>query len=132
MSRSQFFNAHHSPIGAFASFTLGFKGASGGFDLEIGKPPRQNIFIGLERTDDKGFDTFPFHEIGGDDESKRYDIENPDPVQDKPSILFPYQEEEITRDFNVATDSWSAGDLTFGFCPLFVLFQILKRPPRRN
>lgn len=65
MAHNQFFNAHHSPIGAFASFTLGFKGASGGFDLEIGKPPRQNIFIGLERADGKGYDTLPFHEIGG-------------------------------------------------------------------
>lgn len=113
MSRNQFFNAHHSPIGAFASFTLGFKGASGGFDLELGKPPRQNIFIGLERADGKGYDTLPFHEGKGEDESKRYDIENPDPVQDKPRILFPFQENEITRDFRVATDTWSAGDLTF-------------------
>lgn len=53
MLHNKFFNAHHSPIGAFASFTLGFKGASGGFDLEMAKPPRQNIFIGLERTDGK-------------------------------------------------------------------------------
>ena len=113
MSHNQFFNAHHSPIGAFASFTLGFRGASGGLDLEIGKPPKQNIFIGLERADGKGFDTLPFHENKGEDESKRYDIENPDPNQDKPSILFPFQEEEISRDFRVATDSWSAGDLTF-------------------
>lgn len=113
MSQNKFFNAHHSPIGAFASFTLGFKGASGGFDLEMAKPPRQNIFIGLERTDGKGYDTLPFHEIGGDDESKRYDIENPDPNPDKENILFPFQEREISRDFLVATDSWSAGDLTF-------------------
>lgn len=113
MSRNQFFNAHHSPIGAFASFTLGFKGASGGFDIELGKPPRQNIFIGLERADGKGYNTLPFHEGKGEDESKRYDIENPDPVQDKPRILFPFQENEITRDFRVATDTWSAGDLTF-------------------
>lgn len=113
MSHNQFFNAHHSPIGAFASFTLGFKGASGGLDLEIGKPPKQNIFIGLERADGKGYDTLPFHENMGDDESKRYDIENPDPNQDKPNILFPFQENEISRDFRIATDTWSAGDLTF-------------------
>jgi len=29
-----FFNARHSPIGAFASFTLGFKGSSGGLGLD--------------------------------------------------------------------------------------------------
>lgn len=113
MSTNKFYNAHHSPIGAFASFTLGFKGASGGFDLEMAKPPKQNIFIGLERTDGKGYDTLPFHEMSGDDESKRYDIENPDPNPDKPNLLFPFADDEITRDYQVATDSWSAGDLTF-------------------
>lgn len=128
MAHNQFFNAHHSPIGAFASFTLGFKGASGGFDLEIGKPPRQNIFIGLERADGKGYDTLPFHEIGGEDESKRYDIENPDPNPDKENILFPFQENEISRDFHVATDSWSAGDLTFRILSPFVLYRIQKLP----
>ncbi|QQZ60110.1 beta-xylosidase [Paenibacillus sonchi] len=113
MPKNQFFNAHHSPIGAFASFTLGFKGAAGGFDLEAGKPPRQSIFIGLARKDGNGYDTLPFHEQGGDDESKRYDIENPDPNPDKPRILHPFADEEITRDFSLSIDSWSAGDLTF-------------------
>ncbi|WP_238653689.1 glycoside hydrolase family 52 protein [Paenibacillus piscarius] len=113
MPTNKFFNAHHSPIGSFSSFTLGFKGASGGFDLELGRPPRQNIYIGLERGDGRGYDTLPFHEQGSDDESKRYDIENPDPNPDKPQILFHYGDEEITRDFRLATDTWQAGDLTF-------------------
>ncbi|KWX85137.1 beta-xylosidase [Paenibacillus riograndensis] len=113
MPKNQFFNAHHSPIGAFASFTLGFKGAAGGFDLEAGKPPRQSVFIGLARKDGNGYDTLPFHEQGGDDESKRYDIENPDPNPDKPRILHPFADEEITRNFSLSVDSWSAGDLTF-------------------
>lgn len=113
MPQNLFFNAHHSPIGAFASFTLGFKGAGGGFDLEAAKPPRQNIFIGLQRKDGSGYDTLPFHTQTGNDESKRYDIENPDPKQDKPRILYPFADHEIVRDFRLATDSWSAGDLTF-------------------
>ncbi|MEK8214368.1 glycoside hydrolase family 52 protein [Paenibacillus sp. FSL L8-0463] len=113
MPQNQFFNAHHSPIGSFASFTLGFKGAGGGFDLEAGKPPRQNIFIGLQRKDGSGFDTLPFHEHDGEDESKRYDIENPDPKPSKPRILFPFADGEIVRDFKLTTDSWQVGDLTF-------------------
>ena len=43
-SKSIFYNAHHSPIGAFASFTLGYKGAKGGLGLELGKPADQNIY----------------------------------------------------------------------------------------
>ncbi|KAI7247428.1 hypothetical protein KC345_g11966, partial [Hortaea werneckii] len=113
MPTNKFFNAHHSPIGSFSSFTLGFKGASGGFDLELGKPPRQNVYIGLERKDGGGYDTLPFHEQGGDDESKRSAGGNPDPNPDKPQILHHYADDEITRDFRLATDSWQAGDLTF-------------------
>jgi hypothetical protein len=48
MSEKIFFNAHHSPMGAFASFTLGYKGASGGLGLELASPANQNIYIGLE------------------------------------------------------------------------------------
>mgnify|MGYP005838772085 CR=1 FL=1 len=42
-----YFNAHHSPIGAFASFTLGYRGAKGGLGLELGKPADENVFIGV-------------------------------------------------------------------------------------
>ncbi len=38
-----FYNAHHSPIGSFASFTLGYKGRNGGFGLELDKPAGQDI-----------------------------------------------------------------------------------------
>ncbi|HEY8967299.1 MAG TPA: glycoside hydrolase family 52 protein, partial [Candidatus Methylacidiphilales bacterium] len=49
-----FFNAQHSPIGAFASFTLGAKGAKGGLGLELGKPADQNIYIGVEEEGQPG------------------------------------------------------------------------------
>lgn len=113
MPKNQFFNAHHSPIGAFASFTLGFPGAGGGLDLELGKSPKQNIFIGLERLDGGGYDTLPFHDTGASDESKRYDIENPDPNPDKLKILHPATNHNIERDFRLGTDTWTAGDLTY-------------------
>ncbi|WP_141500465.1 glycoside hydrolase family 52 protein [Paenibacillus luteus] len=113
MAKNQFFNAHHSPIGSFSSFTLGFPGASGGFDLELGRPPKENIYIGLERLDGKGYDTLPFHDVKEEDESKRYDIENPDPSPDKPKLLHPWPQQAISRDFKLTTDTWQAGDLTF-------------------
>jgi len=109
-----FFNAHHSPVGAFASFTLGFPGKSGGLDLELARPPRQNVFIGVESLHESGlYHVLPFWETSGEDESKRYDIENPDPNPQKPNILIPFAKEEIQREFHVATDTWKAGDLTF-------------------
>lgn len=114
MSKNMFFNAHHSPIGAFSSFTLGFPGNGGGLDLELGRSPRQNIYIGAESLEHEGkYETFPFFELPKDDESKRYDIENPDPNPNKPKIIFPFDQNQVERDFQLATDTWRAGDMTF-------------------
>ena len=44
--RSTNFYAHHSQLGAHASFTLGMFGANGGMALEKGSPADQSIFIG--------------------------------------------------------------------------------------
>ncbi|TXC89869.1 beta-xylosidase [Metabacillus litoralis] len=113
MTKNMFFNAHHSPIGAFSSFTLGFYGNGGGLDLELGRSPRKNVYVGVESIEQEGmYHALPFFEME-DDESKRYDIENMDPDQDKPKIVHPYSKDEIERDFQLGTDSWKARDLTF-------------------
>ena len=54
------FNAHHSPVGAFASFTLGYPGPSGGLGLELGGPVTESVFIGAESRDGKGYEALPF------------------------------------------------------------------------
>ncbi len=114
MPKNMFFNAHHSPVGAFASFTLGFPGKSGGLDLELARPPRQNVFIGVESLEQSNvYDVLPFLQMENEDESRRYDIENPDPNPEKPKILFPIAKKEIEREFHVATDTWKAKDFTF-------------------
>ncbi|MFC4779070.1 glycoside hydrolase family 52 protein [Paenibacillus sp. GCM10023252] len=113
MAANQYFNAHHSPIGAFASFTLGFPGAGGGLDLELGRSPKQNVYIGLEREDGTGYDALPFFNVPEEDESKRYDVENPDPSPNKPKIIHPFARAQVKRDFRLGTDTWTAGDLTF-------------------
>ncbi|MGN8845393.1 glycoside hydrolase family 52 protein [Niallia sp. Sow4_A1] len=114
MPKNLFFNAHHSPIGAFSSFTLGFPGAGGGLDLELGRSPKQNIYIGAEALDKEGtYEAFPFFAYQADDESKRYDIENMDPDPDKPNIIFPISKDKIKRNFQLGTDTWESEDLTF-------------------
>lgn len=113
MPKNMFFNAHHSPIGAFSSFTLGFHGNGGGLDLELGRSPKKNVYVGVETIDQEGmYQALPFFEVE-DDESKRYDIENMDPDPDKPRIIIPYSKDEIQRDFQLGTDTWRAGDLSF-------------------
>lgn len=132
-----FFNAHHSPIGAFASFTLGFPGAGGGLDLELGQSPKRSVYIGLESNEGGRYETLPFYESAAISEAARYDVENASgsatttdavkvasatettelpagaagPVPKK--VLVPFERANISRDFAVGTDTWTAGDLTF-------------------
>jgi len=115
-----FFNAHHAPIGAFATFTLGFQGASGGFGLELGKPADQNIYIGLETAEGGIFEALPFYEgAAGDAERLRYASEDTgsnegaSPESSPGSSIVPFPSNKIARDFKVSTDQWTAGDLTF-------------------
>lgn len=131
-SKSIFYNAHHSPIGAFASFTLGYKGAKGGLGLELGKPADQNIYIGLQSRDGEHYEALPFF-AATEDESVRYDVEKldnaengieegaetqaqsqkPSSNQSKRPLIAAFRDEEITREFKPGTDTWTAGDLTF-------------------
>ncbi|HEY9060330.1 MAG TPA: glycoside hydrolase family 52 protein [Pseudobacteroides sp.] len=106
-----FFNADHSPIGAFSSFTLGYPGAKGGLGMELGKPADQNVFIGLQTADGKYYEALPFFDYS-EDESKRFDIEKLE-QGDKPSVLVWFDKNCVTRQFNLATDTWNAGDLEF-------------------
>lgn len=152
MKKNSFYNVQHSPIGAFASFTLGFKGAKGGLGLELGKPADENVYIGLQSRDGKRYEALPFF-TSLNDESSRYDVEKqtePESQSDEKdkaveeslqrvesAEIFPshptsansqtpsgwyhpsttelvyYNDEMIERTLEAATDTWTAGDLTF-------------------
>ncbi len=105
-----FFNAQHSPIGAFASFTLGFKGASGGLGLELGKPADQNIYVGLESRTPGRFSCLPFFKRSGDD-AMRFDVENQ--AVRSPVDLETFPDEAIARTYTPTLDRWMAVDLDF-------------------
>ncbi|GHO47973.1 glycoside hydrolase family 52 protein [Ktedonospora formicarum] len=108
-----FFNAHHSPIGAFASFTLGFPGAKGGLGLELDGPANQNVYIGLQARDESYFEALPFFAAAEEDESKRYSVEQQGEQPQSTQLVRPFAQGQITREFDVAIDSWRAGDLSF-------------------
>ena len=109
-----FFNAHHSPIGAFASFTLGFPGASGGLGLELGKPADQSVYIGIE-CEPNDFRLLPFCTMAAGHEAERFDVGQ---HEYRPNFanLSSFNRENITRNFSAGTDTWRAGDLTFRIC----------------
>lgn len=108
--RRAFFNAHHAPVGAFATFTLGFPGPKGGLGLELGRPADENIFIGVERRDGRGYEALPFFASSADS-ARRYDVGAEAPAKQGRVRSFPAA--KIRREFSLGSDTWQAGDLTF-------------------
>ena len=118
-----FFNAHHSPLGAHSSFTLGCKGKKGGLGLEMGAPACENVYIGLQNRHDKNYSALPFYE-GGENESARYNHDKTDAAESKP-VISSFNHEEITRRFKAGSDAWNAGDLT---CSIFSTAAVAPDP----
>ena len=48
MKTSNSYHAHHSPMGAHSSFTVGMFGAEGGMALEKGGPAQGSVFAGYK------------------------------------------------------------------------------------
>ncbi|CAN5635802.1 hypothetical protein BH11ARM2_BH11ARM2_36810 [soil metagenome] len=107
-----FFNAHHSPIGAFATFTLGQKGPKGGLGLELAGPADESVYVGVEEREADGrYRTLPFYggsEIAAND----YDVEGLSDLYFA-NALVPFRDDEIAREMGAGVDEWCAGDLTF-------------------
>jgi xylan 1,4-beta-xylosidase len=110
MTPSLYFNTQHSPIGAFASFTLGAKGPRGGLGLELGKPADENILIGLENPEGGSFSYLPFCDPIKDD-SSTFDTDTG--RKDQNGQMKPYADDAISRTLKPGTDTWTAGELTF-------------------
>ena len=104
------YNAQHSPVGAFASFTLGFHGQKGGLGLEIGGPADENIYIGMESRRGGVYEALPFF-AGSEDDSRRYDV-GADGQQDQVAVRA-FSKKAIAREMSACCDTWKAGDLAF-------------------
>ena len=108
-----FFNAHHSPVGAFASFTLGFKGASGGLGLEQAGPANQNVYIMLDAADGSHLDALPFYPIDSDNGDTGFFSQMGNALGDRvSSAVQAFPDKAIKRTLRTGTDTWTAGDLT--------------------
>ncbi len=110
----KFFNAHHAPIGAFATFTLGYKGAKGGLGLELAGPADENVYVGVEDCDEPGkFKAIPFFE-GGEtaDRAEDFDVEGLSEFS-RPPAISRFSDDEIERTMGAGIDEWRAGDFSF-------------------
>lgn len=104
------FYAHHSPFGAFASFTLGRYGKKGGFGLELPGPAQQDVYVALVRPG-QGVTAFPFFTETRADEAEAYTGEGD--AEPTPAQWRTYAPDEIQREMGWATDTWTAGEISF-------------------
>jgi hypothetical protein len=108
------FHAHHSPVGAFGSFTCGLAGARGGLGFELGKPANQDIYVGVQRGSQEGsaeIVCLPFF-VGSEDAAARYLVEQTNAPQKGSGVLaFPL--DRMTRDYGFGSDRFSVEGLEF-------------------
>lgn len=111
------FNAQHSPMGAFMSFTCGNPGTRGGIGLQIGQPGDQEVFIGVidgDRYADATLKCLPFYIGAASSAHEAFMVEQAGPSEAnvRPDAE-PFAEGEIKRSYGWATDSWTAGAMEF-------------------
>ena len=111
------FNAQHSPMGAFMSFTCGNFGTRGGIGLQIGQPGDQEVFIGFkdgDRYSDATLKCLPFYTAaveplrrclsGGAGRSLG---------AERQAGCRAVQGQRILRSYGWASDQWAAEGLSF-------------------
>ena len=84
-------------MGAYSTFTLGHNSGKCGFGIEMGGPPSQNVYIGLEGDLNNEYRAFPFYH--GDAQEFKF--------------LKSFKSNTISRMYNIGTDIWKSKDLTF-------------------
>ena len=111
------FNAQHSPMGAFMSFTCGNHGTRGGIGLQIGQPGDQELFVGFKDGDRYSGNTLkclPFYVGAVSRAADAFLVEQAGPSEQnvKPDAE-PFKDGEFERSYGWATDEWRADGLTF-------------------
>lgn len=100
------FHAHHSPMGAHSSFTLGMFDAEGGLGLQLGQSAKQDIYIGY-RSASGQFTYLPFFKRK-ESEMARYVATD---ENSEPNVRL-LGKTDITREYLWATDRFRADGLT--------------------
>jgi hypothetical protein len=134
------FNAHHSPMGAFFSFTCGHFGTRGGMAAQLGRPANQDIYIGVKdggRHSNSPLRCLPFYE-GADkgeqaqvpevaqqaaasylvEQQANPDLADPDADKKKPKVTA-YGKAQIRRHYGWGIDRWVTPDFGFEICTPF-------------
>src|SRR5688572_8396318 len=128
------FNAQHSPMGAFMSFTCGNFGAGGGIGLEVGRPPEQNLFVGVKQGDRHSKNPIvclPFTQgasPAGTVSAADFQVGQVSEKQTSSSVQV-YAADQVQREYRWATDTWTTPDLKFA---VYTPFGAIPEPTATN
>src|SRR5271156_1114013 len=107
------YHAQHSPLGAFASFTIGLVDSPGGFGQSLRGPARQNVYAGFRRGSGS-FRLLPFFKPTSSLISAytgEADAHKAQPIKPAMDALRP---DEYQRRLTWASDVWEADRFRFG------------------
>jgi hypothetical protein len=80
-------------------------------DLELCRSPDQSTLVAVESVNEEGvFEALPFMHIPDDSERARF--AKPE-MANRPGVLRFFEHDHVQRRFNLATDEWRAGDLSY-------------------
>jgi hypothetical protein len=116
------FNAQHSPMGAFMSFTCGNFGTCGGVGLQIGQPGNQDVYIGVkdgDRKSDSAPQCLPFYQGHARDATAAFLVEAGPEQQNLKEKAQAFRTEQIKRFYGWGTDRWQADELDFSISTPF-------------
>jgi xylan 1,4-beta-xylosidase len=130
---SESYHSQHAPFGAFASFTVGLVNEGGGFGQSLGKPARQNVYVGYKAADAARWSLLPFFRPP---QSQAVNYTGEAATAQPPSAFEPLLPPAYTRTLGWASDTWRAGDDRFGFSLLTPFGDVpeptrLSRPAQR-
>jgi hypothetical protein len=111
------FNAQHSPMGAFFSFTCGMPGVRGGIAAELGKPAEQDLYIGVKdgRLASKApLRCLPFYKGADGSAAEAFLVGQSTGSTEKAPPLLPYSLREIERRYSWSNDCFRTKDFDFG------------------
>lgn len=106
------YHTQHSPLGAFASFTVGLVDSPGGFGHALRGPARQNVYVGFRAGDDQPWRLLPFFQPAA---SREGTFTGEAATAQPPRDYARLGPEDYVRTLGWASDTWRTRDGRFGF-----------------
>ena len=102
------FHAHHSPQGAYATFTCGRFGVGGGPTIEGVQPASMDLVIGYADRGTEDMHALPFFRGAGVADFSDFATDAATPPRNQRLLLT-----DLERNYQRSVDTWTAGDFSF-------------------